>query len=179
MGTFGAFSFHGTKTITTGEGGMFVTNDPDLYERVLTLSNHGRARGQKKQFWPGEVGFKYKMSNVQAAIGCGQMERIEGLCERKRGILADYRDYLSDLDGVHMNPEPHGTINGAWMPTVVFSRECGVTRERLLAAFEAEGIDARVFFGPCPVYRCLNRLPIMAMRGRFLGERLICPAFMI
>src|SRR5690606_32765347 len=66
MGLFGTFSFHGTKTITTGEGGMFVTNDPALFERVLTLSNHGRAKGQSKQFWPDMVGFKYKMSNIQA-----------------------------------------------------------------------------------------------------------------
>jgi perosamine synthetase len=77
MGRFGVFSFHGTKTLTTGEGGMFVTNDADLYEWVLTLSNHGRARGQTKQFWPDVVGFKYKMSNIQAAIGCAQMERID------------------------------------------------------------------------------------------------------
>jgi perosamine synthetase len=73
MGAFGTrFSFHGTKTLTTGEGGMFVTNDDALYEKVLTLSNHGRARGQTKQFWPDMVGFKYKMSNIQAAIGCAQ-----------------------------------------------------------------------------------------------------------
>lgn len=65
MGRFGTFSFHGTKTLTTGEGGMFVTNDADLYEHVLTLSNHGRARKQVKQFWPDMVGFKYKMSNIQ------------------------------------------------------------------------------------------------------------------
>ncbi len=79
MGKFGAFSFHGTKTLTTGEGGMFVTNDLELYEHVLTLSNHGRARGQTKQFWPDMVGYKYKMSNIQAAIGCAQIERIERL----------------------------------------------------------------------------------------------------
>lgn len=72
MGKFGAFSFHGTKTLTTGEGGIFVTNDAVLYENVLTLSNHGRARGQTKQFWPDKVGFKYKMSNIQAALGCAQ-----------------------------------------------------------------------------------------------------------
>jgi perosamine synthetase len=76
MGVFGAFSFHGTKTITTGEGGIFVTNDDALYERALTLSNHGRARGETRQFWPATIGFKYKMSNLQAAIGCGQLERI-------------------------------------------------------------------------------------------------------
>jgi len=146
MGTFGVFSFHGTKTLTTGEGGMFVTNDADLYERVLTLSNHGRARGQTRQFWPDVVGFKYKISNIQAAIGCAQMERIEDLIARKREILATYKAKLLGLAGVIMNPEPEGTINGAWMPTVVFAPEAGVTREMLQTAFAAENIDARVFF---------------------------------
>ena len=91
IGKFGTFSFHGTKTLTTGEGGMFVTNDKKLYERVLVLSNHGRFQGQAKQFWPDMVGFKYKMSNVQAAIGCAQIERVDELILRKRSILSYYR----------------------------------------------------------------------------------------
>lgn len=148
MGRFGTFSFHGTKTLTTGEGGMFVTNDPDLYERVLTLSNHGRARGQAKQFWPDMVGFKYKMSNIQAAIGCGQMERVEELIARKRQIFAYYRKHLECLPGVCMNPEGDGTVIGAWMPTVVFESDLGVTREALQTIFAAADIDARVFFHP-------------------------------
>jgi perosamine synthetase len=148
MGAFGAFSFHGTKTLTTGEGGMFVTNDPDLYEHVLTLSNHGRSRKQTKQFWPEMVGFKYKMSNIQAAIGCAQMERIDKLIHRKSEILAYYKDHLGTLSGLSMNPETLGTINGAWMPTVVFAPETGITRERLQSAFKIENIDARVFFHP-------------------------------
>ncbi len=118
MGKFGAFSFHGTKTLTTGEGGMFVTDDSDLYEHVLTLSNHGRARGQTKQFWPDMVGFKYKMSNIQAAIGCAQVERVDELITRKRQIFLYYRDRLGGIDGIEMNPEPDGTRNGYWMPTV-------------------------------------------------------------
>ncbi|SCM79287.1 Perosamine synthetase [uncultured Pleomorphomonas sp.] len=148
LGAFGAFSFHGTKTVTTGEGGMFVTNDDALYERVLTLSNHGRARGQTKQFWPDEVGFKYKMSNIQAAFGCAQMERIDDLIARKRTVFAAYRDRLGGLNGLALNPEPAGTLNGYWMPTAVFAPGTGVTRERLQAAFAAENIDARVFFWP-------------------------------
>ena len=148
MGKFGIFSFHGTKTLTTGEGGMFVTDDPTLFEKVLTLSNHGRARGQKKQFWPTEVGFKYKMSNIQAAIGCAQMERIDALISRRREILYYYRRSLEALPRVSVNPEPHGTINGAWMPTAVFEPETGVTREGLQSAFAAENIDARIFFHP-------------------------------
>ncbi|HBE43985.1 MAG TPA: glutamine--scyllo-inositol aminotransferase [Deltaproteobacteria bacterium] len=148
MGLFGTFSFHGTKTVTTGEGGMFVTNDEVLYEKVFTFSNHGRARGQTKQFWPDMIGFKYKMSNVQAAIGCAQMERIKELGKRKREIFKYYAKNLLELNGISMNPEKEGTVNGYWMPTVVFSKETKVTREELLEAFRSENIDARVFFWP-------------------------------
>ncbi len=158
MGKFGSFSFHGTKTLTTGEGGMFVTNDADLYETVLTLSNHGRARGQTKQFWADMVGFKYKMSNIQAAIGYAQMQRIDELINRKREILKFYKDHLECLDGVSMNPEPEGTIIGAWMPTVVFDKQTGVTREQLQSLFKSENIDARVFFHP------LSSLPMFEDR---------------
>lgn len=147
MGAFGAFSFHGSKTITTGEGGMFVTNDPDLYEQVLTLSNHGRARGQSKQFWADVVGYKYKLSNVQAAIGCGQMERIDQLIAGKRRVFQAYQHRLADLP-VRMNPEKDHTVNGYWMPNIVANDNAAFDRERLLAAFEKEGIDGRVFFWP-------------------------------
>ena len=158
MGKFGTFSFHGSKTLTTGEGGMFVTNDVNLYERVLILSNHGRSRDQKRQFWPDMVGFKYKMSNIQAAIGCAQMERIEELLKRKREILATYKNELTCLPGVTMNPEPLGTTNGGWMPTIVFSRETGVTRDKLQAAFAGENIDARVFFWALSGMDCFKTL---------------------
>jgi perosamine synthetase len=148
IGKFGTFSFHGTKTLTTGEGGMFITNDVEFYEKVLTLSNHGRARNQTKQFWPDAIGFKYKMSNIQAAIGYGQMERIHDLVSRKREIFTYYQKQLEDLAGVTMNPEKAKTINGYWMPTVVFDKSTGITREKLQAAFASENIDARVFFHP-------------------------------
>lgn len=148
MGSFGTFSFHGTKTLTTGEGGMFITNDGELFEKVLTLSNHGRSAIQTKQFWPDMVGFKYKMSNIQAAIGCAQMERIENLITQKREIFTYYHDRLAGMHGITMNPEKNGTINGYWMPTAVFMPGTGVTRERLLGEFKAENIDGRVFFYP-------------------------------
>ncbi len=152
IGRFGAFSFHGTKTITTGEGGMFVTNDPDLYEQVLTLSNHGRARGQTKQFWPDKVGFKYKMSNIQAAIGCAQMERIGELISRKRQILQSYQDAFASA-GVEtwgFNTSPPDCEIGAWMATVVLQEPCvnSDLSDRLQAQLKARGIDARPFFAP-------------------------------
>ncbi len=148
LGKFGVFSFHGTKTITTGEGGVFVTNDENLYERVLTLSNHGRSRNQAKQFYPDVVGFKYKMSNIQAAIGCAQMSRINELVTRKKEILNYYKENFKNLSGVSMNPEPEGRINGAWMPTIVFEKSMQITSDILQSRFEEENIDARVFFHP-------------------------------
>jgi perosamine synthetase len=148
LGKFGSFSFHGTKTITTGEGGMFITNDQQLYEKVLTLSNHGRAKGQTKQFWPDELGFKYKISNIQAAIGLGQIERINDLVTRKRKIFEYYKTQLGNLSGISMNPEKQNTVNGYWMPTVVFDDHTGITREMLQSKFIEENIDARVFFYP-------------------------------
>lgn len=147
IGKFGCFSFHGTKTLTTGEGGMFVTSDPVLYEKVLTLSNHGRSRSQTKQFWAEEIGFKYKMSNLQAAIGCAQIERIEELIAQKRHIFAAYRQRLADLP-LTMNPEHENTINGAWMPTIVVDQGVPFDREVLLSRFAEADIDGRVFFWP-------------------------------
>jgi perosamine synthetase len=165
VGIFGAFSFHGTKTMTTGEGGMLVTRDASLYEHALTLSNHGRSSGQANQFWPDELGYKYKMSNVQAAIGLAQLERIDDLIERKRNILSYYRARLQHCNDIALNIEPLGTINGAWMPTAVFDRKSGVTRERLCEAFSLADIDARVFFHPLtglPMFAGHKRHPIAA-----------------
>tara|TARA_B100000686_G_scaffold162351_1_gene169901 strand:- start:4300 stop:6297 length:1998 start_codon:yes stop_codon:yes gene_type:complete len=147
MGSFGTFSFHGTKTITTGEGGMFVTQDDDLFEKVLTLNNHGRARAQKKQFWSDKIGFKYKMSNLQAAIGCAQIERMDELLEGKRRIFEYYLEQLNMLP-LKMNPEPVETRNGFWMPTILVDEGIFFDRETLLETFKAEKIDARVFFWP-------------------------------
>jgi len=147
MGVFGTFSFHGTKTLTTGEGGMFVTQDKDLYERVLISSNHGRAGSQEKQFWPDMLGYKYKMSNIQAAIGCAQMERVDALVEKKRKIFYKYKELLHGVP-ITMNPEPDNTENGFWMPTVVVNKDISFDRDAMLEIFKSENIDGRVFFWP-------------------------------
>jgi perosamine synthetase len=148
IGTFGAFSFHGTKTITTGEGGMFVTNDESLFDKVTTLSNHGRSATQQKQFWADVIGYKFKMSNIQAAIGLGQLRRIDEITRRKQDILRAYKNQLLVRPGLSMNSEPEDCTNGAWMPTVVFEESLGITREILIDAFKDAKIDARVFFYP-------------------------------
>lgn len=147
LGVFGAFSFHGTKTITTGEGGMFVTDDEGLYKRVLILSNHGRSSREKRQFWPVEVGYKYKMSNIEAAIGCAQLQRINQLIEEKRKIFLTYRERLCGLP-LKMNQEPEGCQNGYWMPTVVVDDSVEFSRDLLIEMLAKVGVDARVFFWP-------------------------------
>lgn len=155
LGKFGVFSFHGSKTMTTGEGGMLVTNDKNLYEKVLQLNNHGRSP-RDRQFRPSVLGFKYKISNVQAAIGCAQVDRIDELIQRKRDIFFNYSHLLLGTD-IQMNYEANKSINGFWMPTVVTRR--ANTRPRFLAAFKKAGIDARVFFYPLsslPMFKGTN-----------------------
>lgn len=147
IGDFGVFSFHGTKTITTGEGGIFVTNREDLYDKVLTLSNHGRNAKNPKQFWAETVGYKYKMSNIQAAIGCAQLERINELVAKKRAVFKYYENNLLDLP-LQMNPELEETVNGYWMPTIVFDKSVNFNRDQLLEKFKENNIDGRVFFYP-------------------------------
>lgn len=148
-GVFGVFSFHGTKTLTTGEGGMLVTNDDKLYERAQMLNNHGRKQGDSRQFWAVEIGYKYKMSNIQAALGCAQLERIEELTQRRRAIFFRYHEALRNFSEITMNPLPKNEeIYGYWMPTLVFSSSCGVTQLQVLDAFKARNIDGRAFFSP-------------------------------
>lgn len=147
IGDFGVFSFHGTKTMTTGEGGAFVTSRSDLYEKVLTLNAHGRARGQTKQFWSDVIGYKYKISNIQAAIGCAQLRRADELVAGKRRVFETYKRLLGGLP-LSMNPEPPGCVNGYWMPTIVVHDNVPFNREQVLADFSRNEIDGRVFFWP-------------------------------
>jgi perosamine synthetase len=176
IGKFGTFSFHGTKTITTGEGGMFVTNDADLYEYVLTLSNHGRARAQTRQFWPDMIGFKYKISNIQAAIGCAQAERVDDLIAAKRQIFAQYKEHLSDLP-LRLNPEPEGTTNGYWMPNIVVDDGIPFDRETLLSAFRADNIDGRVFFWPLSMLPMFDDKPENIVSYRLFNRAVNLPSY--
>ena len=157
MGTFGVFSFHGSKTITTGEGGMWVTQDKALYERVRALSNHGRSATQTRQFWPDVLGFKYKMSNIEAAIGCAQLERIDELVAGKRRVFLAYQEGLRGLP-LAMNVELPGTTNGYWMPSIVVDGGIRFDRDALLRAFRSDSIDGRDFFWP------LSQLPMFSAR---------------
>jgi perosamine synthetase len=168
-GAFGhvsAFSFHGSKTVATGEGGMLATNDAALYARVLALRDHGRPPGDRL-FQNSEIAFKARMSAVTAALGVAQMERIDQLIAAKRQIFAWYRERLGDLNGVAMNFEPPGTENSYWMVTVAPEPAFGMDKFALMAAFDQRNIDTRPFFSQ------LSSLPALAERPA--AKRFVTP----
>ena len=150
LGDVAAFSFHGSKTFTTGEGGMLVTDDDAVHARVTQLRDHGRKPGDV-QFRNTEVAFKYKMPPVVAAIGLAQVERAEELVERKREIFDWYREELANMSGVTLNHEPANTKNTYWMVTAMFDPALDWPKEKLMDAFGAEGVDTRPFFHPLSI----------------------------
>jgi len=149
IGHAGVFSFHGTKTMTTGEGGIVVTNDVRVYERAKVLNDHGRnpKDPENKSFWMRDYGYKYKMSNLQAALGCAQIERAEELVEKKRQIFNWYKELFADFPGV-LNPEIPGTKNSYWMPTLLVDEGVDFDRDSLFAFMKEHNIDSRPFFYP-------------------------------
>lgn len=155
-GSFGVastFSFHGTKALTTGEGGMLVTDDDAVIRRCRHLSDHGREPGT---FWNTDVAFKYKMSAMQAALGLAQLERIDELMTRKREIMRWYSEELSDIGEITLNPEQDDVYSTYWMVTAVLEASSGITKETLMAALGERNIATRPFFYP------LSSLPAYA-----------------
>lgn len=169
FGAAGAFSFHGTKTLTTGEGGMLVTDDDRVNESCLVMRDHGRRPGDK-MFRNIQVGYKYKMSNLQAALGLAQLERIDELLDKKLRLFSWYKAELEGLDGVTLNSEGRHDKNTYWMITVVLDKSLGLRKERLMALlWEAARIDCRPFFDPLsslPAYRDSKQAGISAKRNR-------------
>ena len=160
FGDIGVFSFHGSKTLTTGEGGMLVTDREDIYRRALFLRDHGRKPGDNS-FWNTEIAYKYKMSSMQAALGLAQLERINELIVRKREIFGWYKEELSAIEGLTLNPEPATTRNSYWMATVLLDKNLGVERDTLIKAMSEENIDCRPFFHPLsslPAYQHLDQV---------------------
>jgi perosamine synthetase len=147
LGDVAAFSFHGSKTFTTGEGGMLVTNDDELHARVMQLRDHGREPSDI-HFKNSEVAFKYKMPPVAAALGLAQVERAEELVARKREIFDWYREALAGVEGLTLNHEPANTKNTFWMVTAVLDPMLEWPKEKLMMALDAEGIDSRPMFHP-------------------------------
>lgn len=155
FGIASVFSFHGSKTLTTGEGGMIVTDDDDLLQRIYFLRDHGRPPFDR-EFFNTAVAFKYRMSSVQAALGVAQLRRINELVAKKRQIFQWYATRLGNQFGVSLNSEPRGTRNSYWMTTIVLDQSLGMSKSQLSAALDEHEIDSRPFFHP------LSSLPAYA-----------------
>lgn len=159
FGVASAFSFHGSKTLTTGEGGMLVTDDAALHERGRFLANHGR-HSHDTSFISAEIAFKYQMTSMQAAMGLAQLERLDELVARKREIFGWYEEGLEPLRGrLALNAEPPGLHNSYWMVTVVLDDAPVRDKFALVAHLDARGIDAR------PMFSALSSLPAYAGAG--------------
>ncbi|HYK88916.1 MAG TPA: DegT/DnrJ/EryC1/StrS family aminotransferase [Acidobacteriota bacterium] len=147
LGDIGVFSFHGSKTLTTGEGGMLVTDNREVYDRIQVLRDHGRKPGDR-MFFNTEIAFKYKMSSVQAALGLAQLERVGELIEQKRRLFRWYEEALSGIEGLSLNHEAPGTRSSYWMVTVVLAPSFEITKNRLMELLSTARIDTRPFFHP-------------------------------
>lgn len=147
FGVSGVFSFHGSKTLTTGEGGMLVTDDQALYERAMVLRDHGRPAGDK-MFCNTDIAFKYKMSSMQAALGLAQVERIDDLVDRKREIFRWYEERLEKIDNIAFNTEAVDVKNTYWMVSVIVDGKLGLGKEELMGLLDEKNIDSRPFFRP-------------------------------
>jgi perosamine synthetase len=165
FGDIGTFSFHGTKTLTTGEGGMVVTDRADLFERAAFLRDHCRTPQGFRYFITEEIGYKYRMSGLQAAFGLAQLERLPDLIARKRATFAWYRDRLQQVPGLALNAEPSAMFNTYWMVTVLLDRSYGLDNRRMMEYFDGLGIDTRPFFPPLSSLPAFSRFsdPATAM----------------
>jgi perosamine synthetase len=176
---FGVFSFHGTKTLTTGEGGAILSNRRDLDDAIRAIDAQGRVPGAER-FWVDRVGLKYKMSNVQAAIGLAQFERADELVASKRRVFQWYREALIDLSDVTMNPEPPGTLNSYWQPTVIFGQSYGMTvdkRNRLMQRCIDLGVEVRPFFYPVSSLPMYSDVPSNTVARRLSASGLNLPSY--
>jgi perosamine synthetase len=167
FGDFAAFSFQGAKVLVTGEGGMLVTDNPDLFAKVRKIWDQGRVPGT---FWIEGNGLKYKMSNVQAAIGLGQLERLDELVAAKRRIFSWYREGLGDYPLVTLNEEREGARSSYWMSSIRLADDSPLTRDELRERLAARKVDTR------PVFPAISQYPFWPRKqdpqpvARSIGE---------
>jgi perosamine synthetase len=154
LGDSAVFSFYGNKLITTGEGGMLVTGDAALAERARLLRDH--AMDPARRYWHDEIGYNFRLTNIQAAIGVAQIERMDEFLARKRAIAARYREGFADVAGIELQREMAWAGSSWWMSTVELAPAFGIDRDALARALAARGVDTRPVFLPVhilPPYR--------------------------
>lgn len=156
FGDFAAFSFQGAKLMVTGEGGMLVTNDDALYAKALKIWDQGR--NPSKAFWIDADGVKFKMSNVQAAIGLGQLDRVDELIEMKRRLFSWYQEGLEETSFIHLNKEVEGAHSIYWMSSLRLDEDAPISRDSLMIELKKANIDTR------PVFPAISQYPIWNRR---------------
>lgn len=174
IGHMSVFSFYGNKLITTGEGGMVATSDRSLASRVRLLKDH--AMDPARRYWHAEVGFNFRMTNLQAAIGCAQLERYSEIVGKHQAVVDAYREALAGDGRVVINPSQPWSEPVPWLACAVLSPDfAGARRDALMSALRADSIDSRPYFNmlcDMPPYRsghqaedCLPVARGLAMRG--------------
>ena len=152
FGEFAGFSFQGAKLLVTGEGGMLVTSDKALYEKAKKIWDQGR--NPAKTFWIDGDGVKFKMSNIQAALGLGQLERADVLIEMKRRVFGWYEEGLSGVPHIRLNKEVSGARSIYWMTSIFLDEAAPISREELMQELKSKNIDTR------PVFPAISQYPI-------------------
>jgi len=155
IGHCGVFSFYGNKIITTGEGGMITTNDYNIYNKAKFLRDH--AMNPNKRYWHTEIGYNYRITNMQAALGLAQLERIEELIQKKITIFNLYKNYLNEINEIKLNPEKEWAKNVFWMISIIINNFDENKRNSLISKLKNLGIDSRPFFYPCSLMPMYNK----------------------
>lgn len=146
MGDVGCFSFFSNKIITTGEGGMVITDNAELGERMKVLRDHGMAPG--KRYVHLYAGFNYRMTNLQAAIGLAQLEQFDTFMERRQAIADCYGKHLAGIDGLTLPPDMEWADTICWIYTVLAKDYSAEQRDSLMEDLNSQGIETRPFFPP-------------------------------
>jgi perosamine synthetase len=162
IGHIGCFSFYANKIITTGEGGMMLTNDGRVAEKARRLKD--QAYSPERRFLHTDVGFNYRMTNIQAAIGLAQLENIEQFIDRRRRNAFLYNQALKDIPGIVLPPEKKGAKNVYWMYCILIEKDSGISRDEFMRRLKDKGVDTRTFFIP------MHQQPAFLNRGLFKGE---------
>ena len=154
FGDVGALSFFGNKTVTTGEGGMVVTGRHDLATNLRLTKGQGQAPGRR--YWHDRLGFNYRMTNIAAAIGCAQVERLPATLARKKSIAVRYRTKLSGLPVEFQRPAPD-VVSSEWLVSLLLPH--GADREAVMDEMRMHGVDSR------PVFHCSHHMPMYAPKA--------------
>src|SRR5699024_4652617 len=155
FGKFGIFSFNGNKIITTSGGGMIVSDDEEMIQKALKKAT--QSRDQAVHYQHSEVGYNYRLSNISAGIGRGQMEVLEKRVEQKRKIFDRYVEALGDIDGIGFMPELEDTLHNRWLSTLTIDSEMlGVTASEIIEHLAKFNIEAR------PVWKPMHMQPLFA-----------------